>query len=360
MDLYALMRPALGLVSPERAHELALAALKRGLVPAASRGSGAGDDPVLATRVWGLSFPNPVGLAAGFDKNAEAVDAILGLGFGFVEAGTVTPRPQPGNQKPRLFRLEEDEGVINRFGFNSQGLDPFVRRLEARRAAGRTGIVGANVGKNKDTDDAVDDYSAGIAATCRLADYLVCNISSPNTPGLRSLQARVEMETLIARALSVRDTAIADPAARPPLLVKVAPDLDDQGLADVAEVALETKVDGLIMGNTTLARPSSLKSRFKGETGGLSGKPLFALSTERLAALYRLTRGRIPLVGVGGVASGADAYAKIRAGASLVQLYSALVFAGPCLVARVKADLARRLKTDGFSSVADAVGVDAR
>jgi dihydroorotate dehydrogenase len=360
MDLYALMRPARGRGSPERAHELALAALKRGLVPAASRGSGAGDDPMLATRVWGLSFPNPVGLAAGFDKNAEAVDAILGLGFGFVEAGTVTPRPQPGNPKPRLFRLEEDEGVINRFGFNSQGLDPFVRRLEARRAAGRPGIVGANVGKNKDTDDAVDDYSAGIAATCRLADYLVCNISSPNTPGLRSLQARVEMETLIARALAVRDAAIADPAARPPLLVKVAPDLDDQGLADVAEVALETKVDGLIMGNTTLARPTSLKSRFKGETGGLSGKPLFALSTERLAALYRQTRGRIPLVGVGGVASGADAYAKIRAGASLVQLYSALVFAGPCLVPRVKADLARRLKADGFSSVADAVGVDAR
>ena len=359
MDLYALLRPALGLLSPERAHELALAALRRGLVPPAAKGGG-GDDPVLATTVWGLSFPNPVGLAAGFDKNAEALDALLGLGFGFVEAGTVTPRPQPGNPKPRLFRLEEDEAVINRFGFNSQGLAPFVYRLGRRRAAGRAGIVGANVGKNKETQDASEDYAAGIAATCRLADYLVCNISSPNTPGLRALQARVEMETLIARAIAVRDSAIPDPAGRPPLLVKVAPDLDDKGLFDVAAVALETKADGLIMGNTTLSRPASLKSAFKGETGGLSGKPLFSLSTERLAALYRITEGRIPLVGVGGIASGADAYAKIRAGASLVQIYSAMVFGGPHLVGRIKADLAKCLKADGFSSVAAAVGAGLR
>ena len=356
MDLYGLLRPALAFISPERAHNLALAALKSGLVPAAS----SPDEPVLATRLWGLDFPNPVGLAAGFDKNAEAIDGIFALGFGFVEAGTVTPRPQPGNRKPRLFRLDEDEGVINRFGFNSEGLDPFVSRLGARRAAGKAGIVGANVGKNKQTEDAAEDYVLGISATCRLADYLVCNISSPNTPGLRALQAKVEMETLIARALAARDEAIPDPAARPPLLVKVAPDLDDAGLADVAEVALETGVDGLIMGNTTLSRPATLKSGHKSETGGLSGKPLFALSTERLAALHRLTRGRIPLVGAGGIASGADAYAKIRAGASLVQLYSSLVFGGPGLVAQIKTDLARRLKADGFRSVADAVGVDAR
>ncbi|MFG1479890.1 quinone-dependent dihydroorotate dehydrogenase [Xanthobacter sp. V4C-4] len=356
MDLYALARPLLRFISPERAHTFAITALRRGLVPSLA----GADDPVLATRLWGIDFPNPIGLAAGFDKDAEVVDAVLALGFGFTEAGTVTPRPQPGNPKPRLFRLDEDDGVINRFGFNSQGLAPFVYQLGRRRAAGATGIVGANVGKNKESEDAVEDYAAGIAATCRLADYLVCNISSPNTPGLRSLQARSEMSALLTQVLAVRDASIPDPAARPPLLVKVAPDLDDAGLADVAEVALGAGIDGLIMGNTTLSRPASLKSLHKGETGGLSGRPLLALSTERLAALSRLVEGRLPLIGAGGVASGADAYAKIRAGASLVQLYSALVFHGPGLVNRIKADLAARLKADGFRHVSDAVGADVR
>jgi len=356
MDLYALARPLLRFITPEQAHGFAIKALRRGLVPCAA----APDDPVLATRVWGLDFPNPIGLAAGFDKDAEVVDAVLKLGFGFVEAGTVTPRPQPGNPKPRLFRLEEDDAVINRFGFNSQGLAPFVYRLGQRRAAGAGGIVGANVGKNKDSTDAIEDYAAGVAATCRLADYLVCNISSPNTPGLRSLQARSEMSALLTQVLAVRDASIPEPSARPPLLVKVAPDLDDAGLADVAEVALATGIDGLIMGNTTLSRPASLKSAHKAETGGLSGKPLMALSTERLAALARLVEGRLPLIGVGGVSCGADAYAKIRAGASLVQLYSALVFGGPPLVGVIKADLARRLKADGFRNVSDAVGADLR
>jgi dihydroorotate dehydrogenase len=285
---------------------------------------------------------------------------VLKLGFGFVEAGTVTPRPQPGNPKPRLFRLEEDEGVINRFGFNSRGLAPFVSRLGQRRAAGAKGIVGANVGKNKESEDAIEDYVVGVSATCRLADYIVCNISSPNTPGLRSLQARSEMSALLTQVLEVRNASIPDPVSRPPLLVKVAPDLDDAGLADVAEVALATGVDGLIMGNTTLSRPAALRSGHKGETGGLSGKPLMALSTERLAALSRLVEGKLPLVGAGGVASGADAYAKIRAGASLVQLYSAMVFHGPGLVNRIKADLAARLKADGFRCISDAVGADVR
>ncbi|WP_234051356.1 MULTISPECIES: quinone-dependent dihydroorotate dehydrogenase [unclassified Xanthobacter] len=360
MDLYVLARPLLRFVSPERAHTWAIKALRKGLVPNFS----GPDDPVLATKVWGIDFPNPIGLAAGFDKDAEVVDAVLKLGFGFVEAGTVTPRPQPGNPKPRLFRLEEDEGVINRFGFNSQGLAPFVFQLGRRRSAraeGRaSGIVGANVGKNKESEDAIEDYAAGVSATCRLADYIVCNISSPNTPGLRSLQARSEMSALLTQVLAVRNASIPDPAGRPPLLVKVAPDLDDAALADVAEVALETGVDGIIMGNTTLSRPASLRSGHKGETGGLSGKPLMSLSTERLAALSRLVEGRLPLIGAGGVASGADAYAKIRAGASLVQLYSALVFHGPGLVNRVKADLAARLKADGFRSVSDAVGADVR
>lgn len=356
MDLYTLGRPLLGLISPERAHGLAIKALRKGLAP-----SFAGpDDPVLATRVWGIDFPNPIGLAAGFDKDAEVVDAVLRLGFGFAEAGTVTPRPQPGNPKPRLFRLEEDDGVINRFGFNSQGLAPFVSQLGQRRAAGAKGIVGANVGKNKESEDAVEDYVLGVSATCRLADYIVCNISSPNTPGLRSLQARSEMSALLTQVIAVRNESIPDVAARPPLLVKVAPDLDDAGLADVAEVALSTGVDGVIMGNTTLSRPQSLRSIHKGETGGLSGKPLMALSTERLKALSRLLGGKLPLIGAGGVTSGADAYAKIRAGASLVQLYSAMVFHGPGLVHRIKLDLAARLKADGFGHVSDAVGADVR
>lgn len=357
MDLFPLLKPAFGLVSPETAHHLAIRALAAGQ-KSGLRGAPEVDDPVLAMRLWGRDFPNPVGLAAGFDKDCEVPDALLALGFGFVEAGTVTPKPQPGNPRPRLFRLDADAAVINRFGFNSQGLEPFVARLGARRAAGRGGIVGANVGKNKDSDDALADYGLGIAATCRLADYLVCNISSPNTPGLRSLQARSEMARLLAHAIAVRDATIADPAARPPLLVKVAPDLDDAGLADVAQVALATGVDGLIMGNTTLSRPPQLKSAHRAEAGGLSGAPLMTLSTERLAALARLLGGRVPIVGVGGIASGADAYAKIRAGASLVQLYSALVFHGPGLVRRIKADLAARLKADGFGSVREAVGAD--
>lgn len=356
MDLYAVLRTFYRFVTPERAHGLAIRALRSGLTPDLA----GTDDPVLATRVWDIGFPNPIGLAAGFDKHCEVPDALFRLGFGFVEAGTVTPRPQPGNPLPRLFRLDEDEAVINRFGFNSEGLAPFVYRLGKRRAARATGIVGANVGKNKESEDALEDYAAGVSATCRLADYIVCNISSPNTPGLRALQARAEMETLLAHVIAVRNASIPDPVGRPPLLVKVAPDLDDAGLADVAEAALATGVDGIIMGNTTLSRPDTLKSRYRGESGGLSGKPLMGLSTERLAALHRLVGQRLPLVGAGGVASGADAYAKIRAGASLVQLYSALVFHGPGLVARIKTDLAARLKADGFASVADAVGVDAR
>lgn len=356
MDLYGLARPFLPFVSPETAHGLTVRALAAGLRPVRP----APDDPVLASRLWGMDFPNPVGLAAGFDKHAEVVDAVLGLGFGYVEAGSVTPRPQPGNPKPRLFRLDEDEAVINRFGFNSEGLGPFVERLARRRAAGATGIVGANLGKNKETANAADDYDAGIRATCGLADYLVCNLSSPNTPGLRALQARSEMAAVIATARNARDETIVEPAKRPPLLVKIAPDLDDAALADIAEVVLEEKVDGVIIGNTTLSRPASLRSRHKGETGGLSGRPLMTLSTERLGAFARLVEGRVPLIGCGGIASGADAYAKIRAGASLVQLYSALVFQGPALVGRIKADLAARLKADGFSSLAQAVGADLR
>lgn len=350
---YRLVRPIFRVLDPETAHRAAIWALRLGLGGRRAEP----DDPILATRVWHLDFPNPIGVAAGFDKGAEVVDAILDLGFGFTEAGTVTPLPQPGNPRPRLFRLDEDEGVINRLGFNSGGLKPYVARIARRE---RRGIFGANVGKNRDATDAIADYETGIAAVCRYADYLVVNISSPNTPGLRSMQARATIQELITRVLAARGRAAADPARLPPLLAKVGPDLDEAALADIAEVALATKVDGLIIGNTTVARPSSLRSAHALEAGGLSGKPLMQPATACLAAMYRLTSGKLPLIGCGGVASGADAYAKIRAGASLVQLYSALVFYGPELVARIKSELAERLRADGFRSVAAAVGADHR
>lgn len=352
---YAAVRPLLHLFSPEAAHGMAIAALKAGLA-GASRDA---EDPLLATRVWNLAFPNPIGLAAGFDKDAEVMDAMLAFGFGFVEAGSVTPLPQPGNPKPRLFRLDEDQAVINRFGFNSKGLDHFAEKLRARKGLGRVGIIGANVGKNRDASDAAADYATGITRVCGLADYLVCNVSSPNTPGLRSLQARTEIQALINRVLEARYNAAPDKNRLPPLLAKVGPDLDEAQLQDIAEVALASKIDGLIVGNTTVTRPP-LKSRHANETGGLSGPPLMPLATQCLAHMYRLTGGKLPIVGCGGVASGADVYAKIRAGASLVQLYSALVFHGPALVSRIKLDLVTCLRADGFQSVADAVGADCR
>jgi dihydroorotate dehydrogenase len=356
--LFRLARPALAALDPERAHGLTIRALELGRGLGLARTRCEPDDPILATTVWNLAFPNPVGLAAGFDKHAEVCDAMLALGFGFVEAGTVTPRPQPGNAGQRLYRLAEDEAVINRFGFNSCGVAPFAGRLAKRRAQRAPGIVGANLGKNRDTEDGAADYIAGVAAVSDLADYLVVNISSPNTPGLRALQARAQIEDLLTR---VRDARRANAAARqPPLLVKVGPDLDEGELGDIAEVALATGVDGLIIGNTTLARPPSLKSPHASAPGGLSGRPLLAPSTACLASMYRLTRGTIPLIGCGGIASGADAHAKIRAGASLVQLYSALVFHGPALVGRIKRDLAAKLRADGFACVGDAVGVDVR
>jgi dihydroorotate dehydrogenase len=352
--LFAIGQPLLAVLDPERAHGLTVQALKLGLGGAAREA----DDPILATTVWNLAFPNPVGLAAGFDKHAEVCDAMLALGFGFVEAGTVTPRPQRGNSGQRLFRLSEDEAVINRFGFNSCGIAPFAGRLAKRRAIGARGIVGANLGKNRDTTDGAADYIACIEAVTGLADYLVVNISSPNTPGLRALQARAQIEDLISRVNEAR--RLSPVPKQPPILVKVGPDLDESEIRGIAEVALAASVDGLIVGNTTVARPSSLKSPHASAPGGLSGKPLFNLSTSCLAAMYRLTQGRIPIIGCGGIASGADAYAKIRAGASLVQLYSALVFHGPGLVGRIKGELAAKLRADGFGSVREAVGADVR
>lgn len=348
--LFMLARPMLNFLDPERAHALTVNLLRCGLAYTVPRGPA--DDPILATKLWGLDFPNPIGLAAGFDKHAEVTNAALKLGFGFVEAGTVTPRPQPGNSGQRLFRLGQDEAVINRFGFNSRGIDAFVANLPRRRR----GIVGANVGKNRDTVDAAADYIACIAAVAGRVDYLVVNVSSPNTPGLRGLQARAPIEELLGRVVDARQRA----AAGPPLLVKVGPDLEDAELRDIVEVALALKIDGLIIGNTTVARPPTLKSRDREAPGGLSGRPLFGPSTACLAVAYRATGGKLPIIGCGGVASGADAYAKIRAGASLVQLYSALVFQGLSLVGRIKRELAELLRRDKFTSVRDAVGADHR
>ena len=348
--LYGLVRPLLRALPPEAAHRLTLAALAAGL-----GGTAANPDPaILRQRLWGRDFPNPVGISAGFDKDAEAPEALLRLGFGFVEIGTVTPRPQPGNPKPRVFRLEADGGLINRLGFNSGGLDAALSRLARRRRD--VGIVGVNVGKNRDSTDAVADYVEGIRRAAPVADYLVVNVSSPNTPGLRDLQTRAVLAELLLAVLTARDGT----GARPPLLVKIAPDLSPEERADIAAVALSTEIDGIIVSNTTVARPTGLRSKAAGEAGGLSGRPLFGASTALLGDIYRLTEGRLPLIGVGGVASAADAYAKIRAGASLVQLYTALVFAGPALLGDIKTGLAVFLRRDGFASVAEADGADHR
>lgn len=343
----------LHLLDPEAAHRLAILALRLGLAPRPQPH----DDPVLHTRVWDLDFRSPLGLAAGFDKDAEVVDPMLRMGFGFVEAGSVTPQPQPGNPAPRLFRLVEDRAVINRFGFNSQGLAPYAARLRARRLrGGAPGVVGANVGRNRGSVDGVADYVAGVRVLCGLADYLVCNISSPNTPGLRAMQQREAIAELLARVIAARDEATPPGARRAPLLAKVGPDLSARMVEDIAEVALAAGVDGLIVGNTTLDRPASLRSRHAAQSGGLSGAPLLGKADACLEAFARALGGRLPIVGCGGVSSGAHAYRKIRAGASLVQLYSALVYGGPGLVASINRDLARCLRRDGFSSVREAVG----
>lgn len=311
----------------------------------------AADDPRLAVSAFGLDFPNPIGLAAGFDKDAEVPDAMLRFGFGFVECGTVTPKPQAGNPKPRLFRLAEDGAVVNRMGFNNGGIDAAERRLKARR--GRNGIVGINIGANKDSADRIADYRSAFRLA-PLASYVTVNVSSPNTPGLRGLQDRGALTALLAALGEER----ARLGVRVPLLLKIAPDLDLSALDDIAAVATGAGLDGLIVSNTTIERPASLRSPHAKETGGLSGKPLFEPSTRILKEMRRRVGARLVLIGAGGVSSGAGAYAKIRAGASLVQLYTALAYQGPGLVGRIKRELLGLLVRDGFACVADAVGAD--
>lgn len=339
--------PVVRWIDPECAHGMALWALKHNLVP---KPEGARDaSPVLECEVFGRKFANPIGLAAGFDKNAKVPNAMLDQGFGFVEIGSVTPEPQSGNRKPRLIRLYSDRAVINRMGFNNDGSAAVATRLRKRA---RRGILGANLGKNKYAADAVDDYAKGVRALGRYADYLVVNVSSPNTPGLRALQGREPLAALLSAVLVARDEA----APGVPVLLKVAPDLTEDDKADIAAVVLDLKIDGMIVSNTTIDRPVGLNSYEQGEAGGLSGPPLMAPSTKVLADFYLLTKGQVPLIGVGGVTSGKDAYEKILNGASLVQLYSALVYHGPGLAQEIKEDLEKRLRQDGFASVGDAVG----
>ena len=333
--LLDLALPFARLLDPETAHGLAIRALSR--LPARPAPV---DDRRLSVEAFGLRFPNPVGLAAGFDKEAEVPDALLGAGFGFVEVGTITPRPQPGNPRPRNFRLTEDRAVINRYGFNSGGHGPAFARLTARKA--RPGIVGVNVGANKDATDRVADYVAGIEKFAGLARYFTANVSSPNTPGLRDLQEERALDDLLGRVLEARDRA----APGIPLLLKIAPDLSLPHLDAVVQVARRRGVDGLIVSNTTISRPPSLRSPQKNETGGLSGRPVFALSTRMLAETYVRVEGAFPLIGVGGIESAETALAKIEAGATLIQLYSGLVYEGLGLAARIKAGLVTKLAAE--------------
>jgi dihydroorotate dehydrogenase len=353
IDPYRLFSPLVMRLDPETAHELARRALRTGLLrwvyhrPA--------PDAVLATSIWQRPFASPIGVAAGFDKNAEVADALLDLGFGFAEVGGVTPRPQAGNPRPRLFRLTEDRAVINRMGFNNDGAEVVAGRLSLLTR--RRGPIGVNLGINKESTDAPADFATVARLTAAYADFLVVNVSSPNTPGLRALQNTGPLRAIITAVREARDRVAS---AAPPILLKLAPDLADEDVSAIADLARAENIDGLVISNTTISRPDRMTSPHLHETGGLSGQPLFARSTAMLSRVYSLTQGAIPLIGVGGVGSGADAYAKIRAGASLVQLYSALVFEGPALIGRITSDLAALLKRDGFAKVADAVGADHR
>lgn len=349
--LYNFFWPFIRLIDPEVAHGIALGALKRNWFPASTPF----EDKRLNINLWGIEFENPIGLAAGFDKNAVAPDAMLRQGFGHVEVGTVTPREQFGNPRPRLFRLNEDRAVINRNGFNNEGMDAMFTHLNVRSNKSK-GYIGVNFGKNKDTEEALDDYVLGINKLAQFAEYIVVNVSSPNTPGLRALQGKDPLFNLLQGVISaLKALNLPKP---PPLLLKVAPDLTEVDKCDISEVILELRIDGLITTNTTIGRSDKLKNKQKDEVGGLSGQPLFDPSTKILYDFYKLTDGKIPLIGVGGVGSGQQAYSKIRAGASLVQLYSALVYEGLGLVNDIKRELAELLERDGFETVSDAIGID--
>ncbi|MEE1657429.1 quinone-dependent dihydroorotate dehydrogenase [Microvirga sp. CF3062] len=349
--LFSLAKPALHALDAETAHQLTIRGLAlMPVIPASA------DDPRLSVEVFGRTFPNPVGLAAGFDKQCEVPDQLLGLGFGFVELGGVVPKPQEGNPRPRVFRLARDEAVINRFGLNSDGLDAACRRLAQRR--GRPGIVGVNIGANKDSADRIADYLLCIQRLCGLADFLTINVSSPNTPGLRDLQGEAFLDDLLARCIEARDRS-EQGKRKTIILLKIAPDITLDTLDSIVATALKRGIDGLTVSNTTVARPESLSEKaLASETGGLSGKPLFMPSTKLLAEAFQRVERKIPLIGVGGVDSAETAWAKIRAGASLVQFYSAMVYKGPGLVGAIKKGLMQTLANEKIS-LAQALGRDA-
>ncbi|MBD8893158.1 quinone-dependent dihydroorotate dehydrogenase [Roseibium litorale] len=336
----------------ETAHGVTIKALKSGLLPSCNKAA----DPRLARHLWDLQFPNPVGMAAGFDKNGEVPDALLKAGFGFTEVGSVTPKPQPGNPKPRVFRLPKDRGVINRFGFNNEGHIALRQRMETRK--GRPGIVGINVGANKDAADRVADYVSGIEAFADLAHYFTVNVSSPNTPGLRNLQARDALAELLIGVMSARDSQTQKFGRKVPVLLKIAPDVDDRELEEICGEVLSKQLDGLIVSNTTISREGLMPDVNAEQAGGLSGRPLFRRSTIVLAKVRKLVGPDLPLIGVGGIDSAEAAWAKITAGADLVQLYSALVYEGMGLVERILDGLAEHLDRNGFSSLQDAVGIN--
>lgn len=348
---FALARPLVFRLSPETAHRLTLFALAHLPLPAAAPP----DDACLAVKAFGLDFSNPIGLAAGFDKNAEAAGAFASLGFGFAEIGTVTPRPQPGNALPRIFRLPRDGAVINRLGFPSEGHLAVHARLERLR---RQAPIGINLGANKESQDRAADYARGIEAFADLADYFTINISSPNTPGLRDLQRPEALDDLLARVLDARDQ-MARSLPRRPVLLKIAPDLTLTELDAIIACARKRQIDGLIISNTTISRPSSLRDDAARETGGLSGRPLFALSTRMLAAAFLRVEGQFPLIGAGGIDNADAAFAKLEAGASLLQLYTGLIFEGPALIGEIKRGLLRHMSRKGFARATDVTGTAA-
>ncbi len=355
IDIYPLLRPLLFKLDPETAHDLAIWALQKGLAPKFKTK----DDPVLKTTICGLEFSNPLGLAAGCDRHAKAIGEFMGFGFGFVEVGGITPLPQPGNPKPRLYRITEAQGLINRMGFPGEGMEVCARRIAAWRdsVAGRQpAIMGIQIVKNKETVEPVPDYIACVKTLARHADYLTVNVSSPNTPGLRDLQSRDVLTDLLKQIVQTRNAQ----TKKPPVFVKISPDETEQQMEDIAAAVMEAGVDGLIVGNTTLTRPNVVSADIAKQAGGFSGPVMFEPTTRLLTTMYRLTQKKIPLIGNCGIFSGEDAYKKIRAGASLVQLYTALIYKGPYLIPRIKSDLTALLKRDGFSSVADAVGVDVK
>ncbi|MGI9502808.1 MAG: quinone-dependent dihydroorotate dehydrogenase [Geminicoccaceae bacterium] len=339
-------------LDPEQAHRLAIRGLGYGLAPRQKRDCW----PYLRTSIAGLDLPNPLGLAAGFDKNAEALPGLQKLGFGWIEVGTITPRPQAGNPKPRIFRLPSDQALINRLGFNNQGLEAAKRRLAQRRPD--DGVIGGNIGANRDAEDPVRDYVTCLEGLYGLADYFTINVSSPNTPGLRDLQGRERLTRLLGTLIERREQLAPSASIKKPLFLKIAPDLTPEDETDIAEVALEQGVDALIMTNTTITRPGHLADPGKAEAGGLSGRPLFQASTAQIGRFHALIGGKIPLIGVGGIETGDGAYAKIRAGASAIQIYTGFIYGGPRLIPKILDELDACLRCDGFNSLADAVGAD--